>query len=302
MGVILNNPRRRIASCLLVSALVLSFIDKNGGDFKNRLLRSSSKRPVINRHQQSLSKRPVIHTFFDSLTKNADAVLKVWEREWTDCGFETKVLTIEDAERHPDFEKVVTIMEPLHGKMGYDSLCFYRWLAMAASGGGWMSDHDTMPTNFPLNEGITLPNNGTFTSFQLHVPALISGTAEEWDRVTHLLLDAIPRIPGSYVSDMHAFNVLLKDGRHGIIFMEPRFNVQHGFQYRSFREVDCEKMSVGRAIHFSHSEVSQSVQSGLYPLEYDGKDPHGTNRRAEAIQTFLDDWRNQCNDTAVREE
>ena len=60
------------------------------------------------------------------------------------------MLTLDDAMRQPDFDEVEKKMEAIHGKLKYDALCFYRWLAMAVSGGGWMSDHDTFPVVFPV--------------------------------------------------------------------------------------------------------------------------------------------------------
>jgi len=275
------SAKKNVVYIVSVATLALLYM-KNGAEVTN------------NRNLRSLAERPVIHTFFHSRGAMEEGVLKLWEKEWTHYGFVTKVLTIEDAKKHPDFDKVEKIMEPLHKKMGYDALCFYRWLAMAASGGGWMSDHDTFPTNFPLNEGTHLPNDGTFTSFQLHIPALMSGTAEEWDRVFELLIDAIPRIELDVKSDMHAFDVLQREKNNGIIFMTPKFNVQHGFVYESPRKVDCKQMTLGRAVHFSHSKTTQAINEGLYPLEENENDPHGSRRRAAAIMVFLDDWRKQC--------
>jgi len=133
VGILGKRRQQNFLLLLIFAAFVVFQSNQNEGDFNN------------NQHLRSLSERPVIHTFFHSRGKVEEAVLQVWKREWSNYGFETKVLTIEDAKKHPDFEKVESIMEPLHTKMGYDALCFYRWFAMAASGGGWMSDHDTFP-------------------------------------------------------------------------------------------------------------------------------------------------------------
>jgi len=248
-----------------------------------------------------VAKRPIMHTFYHSIDSEAgmEYALRLWREEWERKGFDTKILNLEDAKKHPDFEEIEKIMIPLHGSTGYNAICFYRWFAMVVSGGGWMSDHDTFPTNFPVNEGIDLPNGGKFTSFQAHIPALMSGTAAEWNRVARLVIDAIPRVAEDVVtSDMHAFNVLRKEDSADVIFMTPYINyVQEGFIYDSPRVVNCQKMSTVRAVHISHALTHQAILDGLYPLEPDENDPVGKDHRAEASKVFLDDWRNQCDES-----
>jgi len=247
--------------------------------------------------------RPVMHTFFhsvDSMSSTEDKVLELWKEEWENAGFDTVILTLDDAKKHQDFVEVEKIMIPLHGSTGYNALCFYRWLAMAASGGGWMSDHDTFPTNFPINEGSDLPNGGNFISYQSHVPALMSGTAEEWDRVSKLIIDAIPRIENlprveeHLVSDMHAFYVLHIENNDSIVFVPFGMAVQEGYLYDSPRQVSCERMSVGRAVHMSHALTHKAVTDGIYPIEVTEDDPVGKESRAEGSRIFLNDWRSQC--------
>jgi len=238
--------------------------------------------------------KPVMHTFFLSRSSNEEKVLQLWKDEWEAAGFDPVVLTMDDAEKHPDFEDVRDIMLPLHGETGYDSLCFYRWFAMAAAGGGWMSDHDTYPLNFPLEFGLELPNEGTFTSFQRHIPALMSGSQDEWNRVSKLVIDAIPRIKeGEVMSDMYALLTLRNENDAGIIFDEGQ-RVNRGFLYEAPRKVNCEKAKNIYAVHMAHSQVHAAVDSGLYPLEVTESDPMGTTRRAEASKVFLDDFRAQC--------
>ena len=52
---------------------------------------------------------------------------------------------------------------------------------MAAIGGGWHVDYDTInPANFPTGEAAPLPNGGKFTLYQQgFVPTLISASEEE---------------------------------------------------------------------------------------------------------------------------
>lgn len=251
-------------------------------------------------NKNSIESRPIIHTFFHSRgAQHEHDVLELWKNEWSDAGFNPVVLTLDDAKKNPYFEEVESIMTPLHGSTGYDSLCFYRWLAMAkVSGGGWMSDHDTFPVNFNQNDMIVLPHHGEFTVYQGHIPAFMAGSAEEWDRVSRLLVAAMSSISNNMnKSDMHALEVLKRQGRsvNGIWFVMPdRKYTLMGFQYDKPRNVNCQWMKVGKVIHMSHASVKGAVDGGVYPLEKSEKDPRGDKRRAEAVKMFLDDWREQC--------
>jgi len=246
--------------------------------------------------------RPIIHTFFHKVKRmtTEDETLRVWKEEWGNAGFETVVLTLDDAKKHPDFEEIEKLMKPLFGLEGYNALCFYRWMAMAASGGGWMSDHDTLPLNFPIAEGFNLPNGGNFTSFQVYVPSLMSGTEEEWNRVFKLLIDAIPRINNrpdteeKKLSDMHAFEVLHREKNGSIIFRPYDVDVHDGYIYESPHKVNCRKMS-GRAVHLSHAYTAKALKDGTFPIEVaeDIDEPTG-EMRAQGAKAFLNEWRYQC--------
>lgn len=244
--------------------------------------------------------RPVMHTFYEKVSVGEDDLLEVWKEEWSRLGFEARVLTLEDAKRHPYFEEMEAMMTPLFGG-GYDAMCFYRWLAMAASGGGWMSDYDTFPTNFPTYEGLNLPNGGQFTSFEDHIPCLLSGSASEWTRVSRLLMDAVHRVAIEPKSDMHTFELIRGDENHGVDYRERTANLREGFVYQSPRTVDCEAMAVGRAIHIAHRYTIHAFQKGLFPFQDEVSNyDQAFKRRAEAIKVFLDDWQKQCGGSNVK--
>jgi len=283
----MRRTTTKIATAILSVAAIFAF--SHNKTYHRYLTESSTEDPVL---------VPVMHTFFHSLEKpqdkREDEVLELWKKEWTNAGFDTKVLTMEDAKRHPDFEMVKNIMEPIHGERGYNALCFYRWLAMAASGGGWMSDHDTYPTNFPLDEAIDLPNNGKFTTFQGHIPSLMSGTAQQWDKMTKLLMKVKVT-----KSDMFAFEAVIKRYNYSVV-VDSGSSVLYGFApYDSPWKVNCEKMANSRVIHLSHFSTKLAVKDGLYPLypleKYvNKKNPFGFDTRALAYQGLLSNWRNQC--------
>jgi len=244
--------------------------------------------------------RPVIHTFFHSLPKEEqeDAVLQLWKDEWYRAGFDPVVLDIGDAKKNPYFSEVQEIIHNLKTPLnGYNALCFYRWLAMAASGGGWMSDHDTYPTNIRPLDMAQLPRMGAFTSFEQHIPSLMAGTAEEWDRVSRLLIATIPDIPLEMpVSDMYALMVLKEEGRgkNGIWFAPvTRPWVTQGVRYKSPGIVGCNSMKVGKVVHMSHHVVHQAVKQGIFPIIRE-KDPYGKLFRGEGVKLFLEQWREQC--------
>lgn len=241
--------------------------------------------------------RPIMHTFFHRVDRmtTEDQTLQLWREEWDNAGFDTVVLTLDDAKKHPDFEDIEKIMKPLFGSEGYNALCFYRWLAMAASGGGWMSDHDTLPLYFPVDEGLHLPNGGNFTSFERFVPSLMSGTTDEWNRVFKLLIDAMPRSIYKPLSDMHAFEVLYREKNDSINFRLGAGAVVNGYIYEAPHKVDCARM-FGRAGHFAHAYTATAIEDGTFPIEVaEGTTGPTGEMRAQGAKVFLNEWKSQCN-------
>ena len=237
----------------------------------------------------SVAERPIMHTFYQEAKEGEDDLLEVWKSEWNRAGFDTKVLTIEDARSHEYFEEMEKVIKPVWEEE-YNGLCFYRWLAMATvEGGGWMSDYDTLPTNIPKEDLLSLPNGGEFTSFQYHVPCLVVGSQDEWLRVTKLLVDAIPKAGELYdlQTDMMAFMVLRKKGNQNIHF---EYDVLQDYEYRGARQIDCEKMRFGRAIHFSHKATHEAFEKDVFISSSHYVSPI----RAERVSDFMNDWREQC--------
>jgi hypothetical protein len=110
---------------------------------------NSSQRQLPPQQQQD---RPVMYTFFTTLTRRKHTelnpagmsneahtrMLSVWSKAWWEAGWYPVILTMADAQKHKQFEEINEIMETF--KMNsYNLACFYRWIAMAAVGGGWMS-------------------------------------------------------------------------------------------------------------------------------------------------------------------
>ena len=151
-----------------------------------------------------------------------------------------------------------------------------------------------------MKEATDLPNNGNFTSFQSHVPCLLSGSADEWIRVTKELVDAIPRIndKAPVKSDMYALLQLRGEKNHSIHFLDPDANVARGYLYVKSNtsqgdewKVACEEMKSTRAAHLSHHATHLALEQGSLPIE--GK-RNAMYRRGEAAKAFMKQWRDQC--------
>lgn len=89
---------------------------------------------------------------------------------------------------------------------------------MAANGGGWMCDYDVFPMPNKLKDpdlhpdSPRLPYGGKLTVYEYTnaggVPSIISGRAEEWDRVAHRIFDTQQKF--NLLSDMFALIKLHK--------------------------------------------------------------------------------------------
>lgn len=146
----------------------------------------------------------VVHTFYsrvdtqyDAENENHDALLANWESAWREMGWEPRVLTMEDAKRHPDYEDFNRALDrlPLDGASGsvgaYNRACYLRWLAMGTVGGGWFADFDTVPLRRPTEKDLQDATTGRFNVYhRFHVPALVSGSRDEWNRMATLLIES----------------------------------------------------------------------------------------------------------------
>lgn len=199
----------------------------------------------------------------------------------------------------------------------YNQKCFWRWLAMAAIygdgdgdiGGGWMSDYDTMPLELTAEIGnkLAMENGGKFTSYSWHVPCLLYGSRDEWDRVINLMIGVLPPEGTHYPSgtDMLTFlkvrNEVENEGdvvfHHSVVTSFPYKN-EFSSIFRSEkedapREVDCENCQGKLIIHLSHAGVRDAFAHKKYPKAV--REEHGVmNGRGEAARVILDDYKIQC--------
>lgn len=177
-----------ILSTLLLGTTCVSSNDEPGNDSTDGVVVSHYSRPV-----------GVMHVFFDTISpeqrftamtdEDDRALLQFWKQAWEMAGWEPRVLTLQDAKRHPLYESFQYDLETFHMDE-FGKLSLLRWLAMAASGGGWLVDYDAFPLrDFRLES--MLNNNGELTIYEAVAPILVSGSADAWlDTAKFLLEDA----------------------------------------------------------------------------------------------------------------
>jgi len=149
-----------------------------------------------------------MYAFFEPINDSRRVLLELrnWKNAWSEAGWRPVILTLEDAKRHKNYQKFHDAFESAEYKLDkHSQMSFYRWLAMAVAGGGWMSDLDTYPLfSNPERDGKILPNQGKFTCHSRHVPNLVSGTGPEFERMTNILFYSYSMHTNEFWSDKYA--------------------------------------------------------------------------------------------------
>jgi len=269
-------------------------------------IREKKKDHNSNHRVLEQQERPVIYTFFQ-LKKNPggtpdeqgkffhEALLDTWKEMWIEAGWEPRVLTLEDAQRHPDYEQYKSELIGTSANNlfedSYDFMCFVRWLAMASHGqGGFMSDYDLFPLAVTPNFGLDPPNDGIFTSFQQHVPCLVHGSPEEWERMAHLVLNkAVDKMFTEgldFYSDMFALLDMYKEDTSTYI----QENIVGFYIYKKKGVIDCDRARNLIAVHLAHDPTKKAIEDGLLdvPEHMDFRSRHYFARN------LIKDWREQC--------
>jgi len=309
----LSTLLKAVSMGLALAAVTLLVVDDNvstpGSNAKsNRRLALFDPR-TVERKEPSRNERPVIHTFFQP-TKDTngneyantkrmhDDLIAAWKELWSNAGYEPRVLTLDDAKKHPDYEKYNELLSHASDKVyedSYDFMCFMRWFAMAAQGtGGWMSDYDTFPLNMDPNN-LALPNYGAFTSYQRHVPALLSGSATEWDRMAHTVTDlaVIKLHEKDFYSDMLALHDLFSMDQNTYLQDVERVGE---YPYKRIGDgvgevkVDCKATEGMLAVHLAHSSTNNAIASGILVVP----ESKTNNHRHYFARIFTQSWKREC--------
>jgi hypothetical protein len=143
-------------------------------------------------------------------------------------GWHTVVLNRSVARGHPLYKEFDAAIKrfPTINTREYEEACYVRWLAMAhytstlhngnaAVNGGWLSDYDVLNFGFEVQ-----PHMQPLVFWQGHIPALVSGSSDEFLRVVQTFIEQSydPAITSMrHVSDMLLIQRQLGEQRYGVV-------------------------------------------------------------------------------------
>ncbi len=265
---------------------------------KNKVIESMRTRRAEKEQKVDVVK-PKMYTFL-ATDEGDDEMLGLWKEEWTAAGFETHILSLEDAKLHPRFaefeEKLQNI--PLNTlTKTYDQMRYFRHLAMASVGGGYMSDYDVLPMiDRPISDtegqeaknDVYLTSNNLpidfscdedITSYNSFVPSLMSGSASKWDNFAFQLLEnGLQHSDETLWVDMFAMLDLQIESQYlykSLDIVLGSFPLQE-----EWTEDLCTNTRRYIAAHFSH-QVFKAAKVGV-------------EKRAQFAKKWLGDWRFSC--------
>jgi len=158
---------------------------------------------------------------------------------------------------------------------------------VAALGGGFAADYDTLPLNFIMS---SLPNGGKLTIHEHSraggVPSLVSATASEytkfaWDLAKNLGAHKTE----AHWSDMKAMQDMYQSSNGQAYIMEPNvLSALVVLNGQGYDKNNCEILVGKYALHFSHHAIK-------YGKLWDGVGPKD---RAQVGSEWLQGWRESC--------
>ena len=147
-----------------------------------------------------------VYTYYDGIyEENGEALsdnakiqhilLNKWKRSWAKQGWCPKVLTEHDAASHPFYEEFKQRYSrlPTANMPEYEMACYLRWLAVAAKGGGFMSDYDVINYSFkPVKPQDDLVIYESHPEREQVTPSVVGGTANGFNMAASIFAACEP--------------------------------------------------------------------------------------------------------------
>lgn len=91
-----------------------------------------------------------VFTYNDSADAEHGKLVALWQKSWTDRGWEAKVLGMADAKRHPLYTALMERAAEVEDKTERAAVrsSYRKWLAFAVAGGGYLSDPEVVNYSF----------------------------------------------------------------------------------------------------------------------------------------------------------
>ena len=175
----------------------------------------------------------------------------VWSQVWESAGWTPMTLAVNKYSASKEYKDILDLLEPNCNLLQKTHV--YKYLAMAASGGGWLAHSDTFPLH-PFGSSLELPNDGKFTAFG--GPWLISASADEWLRMGKLVANHARNYP---LRDEWTEAFALQQMQHVYILQREVFETPNvatapnDVQWK-WNPNDCQATKSMRAVHFQVGE------------------------------------------------
>lgn len=133
-----------------------------------------------------------------------ELVMQSWHETWRKNGWEPKVLTRADANRHPLAEQFLKKAKtfPTRNPANYDLVCWLRWLAFAQAGGGLMTDTDCINRSLRPEE---IQPGAPKIEEMCRVPCMVSADAAGAAQIVADIMSLVVPRGVTHYSDMTHF-------------------------------------------------------------------------------------------------
>ena len=176
--------------------------------------------PILKLSDVYTNDRCIVYSYFEDQGMGHGETVETWKNIWARAGWKPVVLSEKHAALHKDYQVMRDrfLTWPTTNPAGYELACYLRYLAVSVVGGGYMTDYDTINVNVPPPPGCGyLPNEGRLTAHDDTVPAMVTGTEEEFERVIQEMFAVdinvvMAAIGESMVSDMYILEYLHQQG------------------------------------------------------------------------------------------